>query len=69
MYSSEDPHHDLEAILGRYSSNPESESKLKSLLPHIVSTFGTNKSVKEITQELEKYQQNTDASGKNKIKH
>ncbi|CAI9263965.1 unnamed protein product [Lactuca saligna] len=59
---SEDPHHDIEAILGKYSSNPESESKLKSLLPHIVSTFGANKSVKEITEELEKYQQNTDAS-------
>ncbi|KAI3520509.1 hypothetical protein L1887_09958 [Cichorium endivia] len=59
---SEDPHYDLQEILGKYSSNPDLESKLKSLLPHIVSIFGANKSVKEITEELEKYQQNTYAS-------
>ncbi|KAI3524569.1 hypothetical protein L1887_03228 [Cichorium endivia] len=59
---SEDPDHDLQEILGKFSSNPESESKLKSLLPHIISTFGANKSVKEITEDLEKYQQDTDAS-------
>ncbi|KAI3790208.1 hypothetical protein L2E82_03077 [Cichorium intybus] len=59
---SEDPDHDLQEILGKFSSNPESESKLKSLLPHIISTFGANKSVKEIIEDLEKYQQDTDAS-------
>ncbi|CAH1433772.1 unnamed protein product [Lactuca virosa] len=58
----EDPHDEIKAILGKYSSNPESEYKLKSLLPQIVSTFCANKSVKEITEELEKYQENTDAS-------
>ncbi|KAI3708327.1 hypothetical protein L2E82_37494 [Cichorium intybus] len=42
---SEDPHYDLQEILGKYSSNPDSESKLKSLLPHIVSIFGANKSL------------------------
>nr|XP_043626071.1 3-hydroxyisobutyryl-CoA hydrolase-like protein 3, mitochondrial [Erigeron canadensis] len=57
---SEDPHHDLQSILAKYSSNPESESRLKLLLPHIVSTFGANKSVKEIMEDLEKHQQNAD---------
>ncbi|XP_071715658.1 3-hydroxyisobutyryl-CoA hydrolase-like protein 3, mitochondrial isoform X2 [Rutidosis leptorrhynchoides] len=57
---SEDPHHELQTILATYASNPESESRLKLLLPHIVSTFGANKSVKEIMEALEKYQQNAD---------
>lgn len=57
---SEDPHHDLQAILAKYGCSPESESRLKLLLPHIVSTFGANKSVKEIMEELEKHQQSAD---------
>lgn len=57
---SEDPHHDLQAILATYSSNPESESRLNLLLPHIVSTFGANKSVKEIMEALEIHQQSAD---------
>ncbi|XP_071715661.1 3-hydroxyisobutyryl-CoA hydrolase-like protein 3, mitochondrial isoform X2 [Rutidosis leptorrhynchoides] len=57
---SEDPHHELQAILATYASNPESESRLKLLLPHVVSTFGSNKSVKEIMEALENYQQNAD---------
>ncbi|XP_071715659.1 3-hydroxyisobutyryl-CoA hydrolase-like protein 3, mitochondrial isoform X3 [Rutidosis leptorrhynchoides] len=60
---SEDPHHELQTILATYASNPESESRLKLLLPHIVSTFGANKSVKEIMEALEKYQQNADLTG------
>ncbi|XP_024961063.1 3-hydroxyisobutyryl-CoA hydrolase-like protein 3, mitochondrial [Cynara cardunculus var. scolymus] len=59
---SEDPHHDLQAILAKYSSNPESESRLKFLLPQIVSTFGADKSIKEIMEELEKHRQGADAT-------
>ncbi|GJZ52934.1 3-hydroxyisobutyryl-CoA hydrolase-like protein 3, mitochondrial isoform X1 [Tanacetum coccineum] len=57
---SEDPHHDLQSILAKHSSNPESESRLKLLLPKIVSTFGANKSAKEIMKDLETHQQSAD---------
>ena len=63
IYSLEDPHREVQATLEKYSSNPESEPRLKLLLPHIVSTFGSNKSVKEIMDELEKYQESDDATG------
>lgn len=53
----------MQATLEKYSSNPESEPRLKLLLPHIVSTFGSNKSVEEIMDELEKYQESDDATG------
>ncbi|KAK2978231.1 hypothetical protein RJ640_024264 [Escallonia rubra] len=59
---SEDPDEDIRAILTKYSSNPESDAQLKSLLPQIASTFGANKSVAEIIIELEKYQLSTDAT-------
>ncbi|KAM7509471.1 hypothetical protein LguiA_019924 [Lonicera macranthoides] len=59
---SEDPHQDIKSLLAKYSSNPESEPQLKSLLPHIVSTFGGNKSVTDIIKELEKHQQSTDTA-------
>lgn len=61
--SSEDPHNDLQAILAKYSSTPESEPRLKLLLPRIISTFGANKSVKEIMEELEQHHQSADATG------
>ncbi|KAL2929539.1 3-hydroxyisobutyryl-CoA hydrolase-like protein 3 mitochondrial [Bienertia sinuspersici] len=54
---SEDPHQDVAALLSKYSTQPESESQLKFLLPHIASTFGANKSVGEILEELKKHQQ------------
>ncbi|GJT82982.1 3-hydroxyisobutyryl-CoA hydrolase-like protein 3, mitochondrial isoform X2 [Tanacetum coccineum] len=57
-----DPHREVQATLEKYSSNPESEPRLKLLLPHIVSTFGSNKSVKEIMDELEKNQESDDAT-------
>lgn len=62
--SSEDPHHDLQSILAKHSSNPESESRLKLLLPQIVSTFGANKSAKEIMEDLETHQQSADLTGR-----
>ncbi|KAM7509476.1 hypothetical protein LguiA_019929 [Lonicera macranthoides] len=59
---SEDPHQDIKSLLAKYSSNPESEPQLKPLLPHIISTFGGNKSVTDIIKELEKHQQSTDTA-------
>ncbi|KAI7742394.1 hypothetical protein M8C21_033280 [Ambrosia artemisiifolia] len=57
---SEDPHVDVQEILAKYNSNPDSEARLMLLLPNIVSTFGGNKSVKEIMEELEKNQRSDD---------
>ncbi|KAI3446954.1 hypothetical protein Pfo_003619 [Paulownia fortunei] len=57
---SEDPDQDIRALLKRYSRNPESEPRLKLLLPRIVSTFGSNKSVKEVMEELENHQLSDD---------
>lgn len=62
-FSSEDPHKDMEALLTKYSSNPESESQLKLLLPHIVSCFGANKSANETIEELKKCQLSSEAPG------
>ncbi|CAJ1936927.1 unnamed protein product [Sphenostylis stenocarpa] len=57
---SQDPHQDIKVLLARYESNPESEAQLKLLLPQIVSSFGGNKSVTEIIEELDKHQSSTD---------
>ena len=62
-FSSDDPHQDIKALLARFSGNPESESQLKLLLPHIVSSFGANKSVKETIEELKKHQLSGEAAG------
>ncbi|XP_030954431.1 3-hydroxyisobutyryl-CoA hydrolase-like protein 3, mitochondrial isoform X2 [Quercus lobata] len=59
---SDDPHQDIKALLARFSGNPESESQLKLLLPHIVSSFGANKSVKETIEELKKHQLSGEAA-------
>ncbi|XP_027920040.1 3-hydroxyisobutyryl-CoA hydrolase-like protein 3, mitochondrial isoform X5 [Vigna unguiculata] len=57
---SQDPHQDIKLLLARFEANPESESQLKLLLPQIVSSFGGNKSVTEIIEELKNHQSSTD---------
>ncbi|CAI9100287.1 OLC1v1037252C1 [Oldenlandia corymbosa var. corymbosa] len=57
---SEDAHEDIRVILAKYSSNPESEPRLKLLLPRIISTFSGSKPVQEIIKELEKHQESGD---------
>ncbi|KAK4716220.1 hypothetical protein R3W88_014558 [Solanum pinnatisectum] len=55
-----DPDEEIKELLMKYSSNPNSEPRLKSLLPRIISTFAGNKSIREILEELENHQQSTD---------
>lgn len=62
-YSSDDPHNDVGALLATYNEKPESESPLKILLPHILSSFAANKSVSESIEELKKLEQSTDSAG------
>ena len=62
--SSQDPYQDINALLVKFSSNPETEAHLSSLLPQITSSFGANKSVIETVEELKRYQQDSDATGK-----
>uniref|UniRef100_A0A3Q7GEV3 3-hydroxyisobutyryl-CoA hydrolase n=1 Tax=Solanum lycopersicum TaxID=4081 RepID=A0A3Q7GEV3_SOLLC len=57
---SEDPDEEIKQLLTKYSSNPNSEPRLKSLLPRIISTFAGDKSIREILEELEHHQQSTD---------
>ncbi|KAF9617253.1 hypothetical protein IFM89_035197 [Coptis chinensis] len=59
---SDDPHNDVETLLGDHSITPESESQLKLLLPQIVSSFSPDKSVAEIIEELKKRQLSTDST-------
>ncbi|XP_054789956.1 3-hydroxyisobutyryl-CoA hydrolase-like protein 3, mitochondrial isoform X1 [Prosopis cineraria] len=59
---SEDPHQDIILLLARYESNPESEAQLKQLLPQIISSFGSNKSVTETIEELKKHQASDDST-------
>ncbi|XP_059318389.1 3-hydroxyisobutyryl-CoA hydrolase-like protein 3, mitochondrial isoform X2 [Lycium ferocissimum] len=56
----EDPDEEIKELLTKYSSKPDSEPRLKSLLPRIVSTFAGNKSIREILEELENHQQSAD---------
>ncbi|MCL7049322.1 hypothetical protein MKW94_025262, partial [Papaver nudicaule] len=59
---SDDSHNDVKGLLTEYNTKPESDSQLELLLPQILSSFGSHKSVIEITEELKKLQQSTDAT-------
>ncbi|KAL1554883.1 3-hydroxyisobutyryl-CoA hydrolase [Salvia divinorum] len=58
---SEDPDQDIRTLLEKYSRNPEFEPRLKLLLPRIISTFGSKKSMKEVIKELENHQLSGDS--------
>ncbi|KAI3982695.1 hypothetical protein MKX01_010178, partial [Papaver californicum] len=51
------------ALIQDFSKEPESEAQLKVLLPDIVSSLDSCKSVIEIIEELKKYQLVTEAEG------
>ncbi|XP_068343051.1 3-hydroxyisobutyryl-CoA hydrolase-like protein 3, mitochondrial [Pyrus communis] len=55
---------DIQTTVTKFTTNPDSEVQLKSLLPQITSAFGANKSVLEAIDELKKQQQSSDAAGK-----
>ncbi|KAF6167960.1 hypothetical protein GIB67_020530 [Kingdonia uniflora] len=57
---SDDPHNDVKAMLAEYGKEPESEASLKLILPQILSTFGSNKSVVETIEELKKHQKSNE---------
>ncbi|CAL1359427.1 unnamed protein product [Linum trigynum] len=57
---SQDPHHDVKGLIGKYKHDPETEAPLKLLLPRIISTFGGHKSLKEIIEELKQHKQSAD---------
>ncbi|XP_010249850.1 PREDICTED: 3-hydroxyisobutyryl-CoA hydrolase-like protein 3, mitochondrial isoform X2 [Nelumbo nucifera] len=59
---SDDPHEDVNALLSKYSKEPEVKAQLDLLLPQIASSFGTHKSVIETMEELEKHQLSTEAT-------
>ncbi|KAJ6833467.1 3-hydroxyisobutyryl-CoA hydrolase-like protein 3, mitochondrial [Iris pallida] len=62
VYFSDEPHKDVGALLASYKKDPESEARLKILLPHIMSCFGTNRSVFETVEALRTHQMSTDAA-------
>ncbi|KAI3923686.1 hypothetical protein MKW98_011316 [Papaver atlanticum] len=59
---SSDPDNDVKALVQNFSKEPESEAHLKGLLPDIVSSFDSRKSVIEIIEELKKHQLSTEAA-------
>ena len=48
----------------KFTTNPDSEAQLKTLLPQITSAFGADKLVVETIDELKKQHQSSDATGK-----
>ncbi|KAL0907813.1 hypothetical protein M5K25_022251 [Dendrobium thyrsiflorum] len=55
-----DAHANVQAILAQYKTEPDSDAQLRLLLPHIESSFGIEKTVSEIIEELKKLELNTD---------
>ncbi|CAN6699491.1 unnamed protein product [Malus baccata var. baccata] len=62
-YASQDPHQDIETTMVKFTSNPDSEAQLKTILPQITSAFGADKLVLETIDELKKQLQSSDATG------
>ncbi|KAK8930891.1 hypothetical protein KSP39_PZI016381 [Platanthera zijinensis] len=58
---SEDAHLNVQTILSQYITEPVSDAQLKLLLPHIVSSFGREKTVFETVEELKQQKLNADA--------
>ncbi|KAK8941953.1 hypothetical protein KSP40_PGU010308 [Platanthera guangdongensis] len=58
---SEDAHLNVQTILSQYIMEPDSDAQLKLLLPHIVSSFGREKTVSETVKELKQQKLNADA--------
>lgn len=63
MPSSDDAHKDVQDLLAEHAKSLDSDAHLKILLPQIVSTFGTHKSVIQIIEELKRHQHSADAAG------
>ncbi|KAL9242387.1 hypothetical protein vseg_016391 [Gypsophila vaccaria] len=59
---SEEPNRDIDELISKYSTQPESEPPLNLLLPQIASTFKANKSVSQIIEELKSHQDSSDGT-------
>ncbi|KAK1312672.1 hypothetical protein QJS10_CPA07g00511 [Acorus calamus] len=59
---SADVHKDVTAVLAEYEKQPESEAHLGLLFPQIVSSFGSQKSVIQIIEDLQKQQLSTEVT-------
>ncbi|PIA42582.1 hypothetical protein AQUCO_02000193v1 [Aquilegia coerulea] len=59
---SDDPHKEVKELLTRYNKEPESEAQLKLIIPQIVASFGSNKSIVEIIENLEMLQKSPEAA-------
>ncbi|KAK8962234.1 hypothetical protein KSP40_PGU010414 [Platanthera guangdongensis] len=59
---SDDSHKDVQLLLEEYKKEQNEEPQLKTLLPYIVSTFGRDRSIFQIVDELKKLQSSSDAA-------
>lgn len=59
---SDDSHKDVQLLLEEYKKEHKEEPRLKTFLPYIVSTFGRDRSIFQIFDELKKLQSSSDAA-------